>query len=80
MLIMYSNKPYQDRLRILGLPSLEYRRERADMIQVYKILHGIDKLDKKQNVPNVNISEHKRTQSQDLQTETKTQCQYERLQ
>ena len=25
---------------------LEYRRERADMIQTYKILHGIDKIDK----------------------------------
>ena len=35
-----------DRLRSLGLPSLEYRRERADMIQMYKILHDIDKVDK----------------------------------
>ena len=40
------NLPYQERLRKLGLPTLEYRRERADMIQTYKILHGIDKLDK----------------------------------
>ena len=39
------NLPYQERLRKLGLPTLEYRRERADMIQTYKILHGIDKLD-----------------------------------
>ena len=38
--------PYQERLRKLGLPTLEYRRERADMIQTYKILHGIDKIDK----------------------------------
>ena len=30
----------------LGLPTLEYRRERADMIQVYKILHDIDKADR----------------------------------
>ena len=37
---------YSDRLRKLGLPSLEYRRERADVIQVYKILHDIDKVDK----------------------------------
>ena len=37
---------YEDRLRTLGLPSLEYRRERSDMIQVYKIMHGIDKVDK----------------------------------
>ena len=34
--------PYSERLKVLGLPTLEYRRERADMIQVYKILHGID--------------------------------------
>ena len=38
--------PYEDRLRTLGLPSLEYRRERSDMIQVYKILHGIGRVDK----------------------------------
>ena len=37
---------YSDRLRKLGLPSLEHRRERADVIQVYKILHDIDKMDK----------------------------------
>ena len=36
---------YEDRLKTLGLPSLEYRRERSDMIQVYKILHGIDRVD-----------------------------------
>ena len=43
------NLPYkhdQERLRKLGLPTLEYRREREDMIQTYKILHGIDKIDK----------------------------------
>ena len=33
---------YTERLRKLGLPTLEYRRLRADMIQVYKILHGYD--------------------------------------
>ena len=31
---------------MLGLPSLEYRRDRADMIQVYKIWHDIDNVDK----------------------------------
>ena len=36
--------PYEERLITLGLPSLEYRR--ADLIQVYKIMHGIDKIDK----------------------------------
>ena len=29
----------------MGLPTLEYRHERADMVQVYKIINGTDKLD-----------------------------------
>ncbi|MEW8544372.1 MAG: reverse transcriptase domain-containing protein, partial [Candidatus Thiodiazotropha sp.] len=37
--------PYHERLKKLGLPTLEYRRERADMVQVYKILHNIDKVE-----------------------------------
>ena len=41
-----SHLPYNDRLRVLGLPTLKYRRERADVTQVYKILHSIDKVDK----------------------------------
>ena len=41
------NKTYQDRLIFLGLTSLEYRRERADMVQVCKIFrHNIEKVDK----------------------------------
>ena len=35
---------YPERLLHLGLPTLEYRRERADLLQVYKIFHGIDKI------------------------------------
>ena len=31
-----------DLCRSQAIPSLEYRRERADMIQVYKILNDID--------------------------------------
>ena len=38
--------PYPERLCKLGLPTLDYRRERADMIQTYKILHNIGILDK----------------------------------
>ena len=37
---------YSEHLKPLGLPTLEYRRDRADMIQGYKILNGIDKVDK----------------------------------
>ena len=40
-----SNYPYHTRLRKLGLPTLEYRRERSDMIQVYKILNSMEKVD-----------------------------------
>ena len=32
---------YEGRLRILKLPSLEYRRVRDDLIEVYKICHKI---------------------------------------
>ena len=39
---------YSDRMRELGLPSLQYRRTRADLIEVFKILNGIDNCDKSQ--------------------------------
>ena len=34
------------RLKAVGLPTLENRRVRADMVEVYKILHDIDKVHK----------------------------------
>ena len=52
---------YSDRLRELGLPSLQYIRARADLIEVYKILNGIDKCDKNklfQNQPNQRTRGH----------------------
>ncbi|CAH1277366.1 Hypp9585 [Branchiostoma lanceolatum] len=36
--------PYSTRLQRLKLPSLEYRRLRGDMIQVFKIMNGIDRI------------------------------------
>jgi len=37
--------PYENRLRILKLPSLNYKRRRGDMIQTYKIIAGINRID-----------------------------------
>ena len=45
------NKTYQQRLKILGIPSLELRRKRGDLIQTYKILTG--KEDMFQLTPNI---------------------------
>jgi hypothetical protein len=33
--------PYEERLRRLRLPTLVYRRKRGDVIEVYKLLHGM---------------------------------------
>ena len=33
--------PYKDRLKKLNLPTLQYHRYRGDMIEVYKMTHGI---------------------------------------
>ena len=33
--------PYETRLQKLGLWTLENRRVRADLIEVYKIIHGL---------------------------------------
>lgn len=39
------DKPYEDRLRELKLSSMEYRRKRGDMIQCFKIMNGLVRLD-----------------------------------
>ena len=40
-IIGMSELDYEKRMRVLDLPSLEYRRMRGDMIEVYKITHGL---------------------------------------
>ena len=35
------NLPYSERLEALDIPSLKYRRVRADLIQTHKIIHGL---------------------------------------
>ena len=37
---------YPARLRALDLPSLVYRMKRADMLQMYRIITGVDNLDR----------------------------------
>ena len=39
------NLDYPTRLRKLNLLSLVYRRERADVLQIYRIIHGLDHID-----------------------------------
>ena len=36
---------YEERLMELNLSTLEYRRRRYDIIQVFKIIHEIDDID-----------------------------------
>ena len=40
-IIGMKNLEYEERLRTLNLPSLEYRRIRGDMIEVFKILYNM---------------------------------------
>ena len=40
------NLSYPEKLTALGLPILEYRRDRADMVQMYKIFNDIDIVNK----------------------------------
>ena len=39
-------KEYEEKVAELGLTTLEKRRTKADLIQVYKIIHRIDKVDR----------------------------------
>ena len=39
-----SEMSYIDKMKWLGIPTLEYRRDRADMIQIYKSIHNLDEL------------------------------------
>ena len=45
MIYSIKNLPYEQRLRTLKLPSLIYRRRRGDMIQMFKIMEGLVRID-----------------------------------
>lgn len=44
---------YEERLKTLGLPTLYYRRDRSDMIQLFKIMHKYDVI----NTSNIDVAE-----------------------
>ena len=50
---------YEERLKKLKLPTLKYRRLRGDMIEVYKILHGV--YDKRVRTELFNVTDQART-------------------
>ena len=41
----YWDIPYEERLKLTGLQSLKNRRIRGDLIETFKIIKGIDKVD-----------------------------------
>ena len=51
MLPSIQNLSYTERLRYLGLPTLQYRRIRADLVEVYKIINNVDKIDSSKLFP-----------------------------
>ena len=40
------SRPYDERLRLLGLTTLELRQTRGDMIETFKIIKGLEDIDK----------------------------------
>jgi ribonuclease P/MRP protein subunit RPP40 len=42
MILGYSEKSYEERLKLCKLLTLEQRRHRGDMIEVFKLLNGFD--------------------------------------
>ena len=42
----FRNKPYNERLHLFGLTTLEKRRTRGDLIETYKIVTGKERVDR----------------------------------
>jgi hypothetical protein len=56
MIPILRNTTYSERLRKLGLPTLEYRRDRADVAEVFKLLNGYTTVDPSLILPPLNPS------------------------
>ena len=66
----FKDKPYEERLRELRLPSLEYRRIRGDLIESYKILNKIyDETTTERLLP---LSDNKMTRGHNLKIEKRS--------
>ena len=65
---------YQERLKRLGLPVLENRRESADVVEVYKIWNNIDLVNTEKTVPNGHISIYKGSSFLDVYATCKIKC------
>ena len=46
LITVLKDKSYEERIRELKLPSLVYRRRRGDIIQMFKIMNGLVRMDK----------------------------------
>ena len=69
---------YKDRLIHLNLPSIKYRQLRNDLIQTYKILHGIDNIDR-DNIFCINEYDKTRNSTMKLyksQSKSSVRCNY----
>ena len=60
---------YNERLRALGLPSLMYRRLRGDLIETYKLTHGLYKVDTSKYIT---LSNESRTRGHSYKLEKQT--------
>ena len=51
-----NDKPYEERLKNLDLPSLTYRKKQGDIIQVFKIVNGLVNINTKSLFTPINSS------------------------
>ena len=71
MLHSISHLSYVDRLKWLGLPTLQYRRLRADMVETFRIIHGIDNINNRENIFPISLTQ---TRGHEFKLKKKTTC------